>query len=378
MRKYSRNIDHLVFWQPNVGIHSGTLYKELLMNFTVTLCVIEPVSDRRKQMGYSYVDNASVDLKILSHKKRKNIELFDELNSTTTLHLFSGTRGYASIWKVLKRANKKKAHFSILSETPDWIGIKGKVRKLVSKYDAYFLKKNVSFILGIGPHAIQWFSDAGYPEHKLFEWAYFSVKEVSTQPKINHQFDGIQFIYVGRFIKVKGIDWLIQSFLKSGCKNFILHLVGKGPLEEKLKNIIPEEYKSNFNFHGHVDPSVVKSIIANMDYLILPSTGKDGWGAVVNESLSEGIPCIVSENAGSTTLINNGYVGYKIDPKRPYTLLKLIKRLLTENKKPTIEQRKNVALYSRVLTGASGAQYLKSIIENTNSLKLSPPWKLKT
>ncbi len=92
----------------------------------------------------------------------------------------------------------------------------------------------------------------------------------------------------------KNLDFLINYFNKN--KDYQLTLVGKGPLEDKLKEISNE----NIKFLSHVPTSEIHKIYQENDIFILPSISEP-WGLVVDEALYYGLPVIVSNKVGCAT-----------------------------------------------------------------------------
>ena len=124
------------------------------------------------------------------------------------------------------------------------------------------------------------------------------------------------FLYVGRFIHLKGIDLLIKNImaLKENVnkEDFLVLLVGGNGKEiEKLAGSIDEKLFRIFNFKQGKD-LVPFYMVA--DCMIFP-TRQDVWGMVVNEAIACGLPMIVSKYAGcADDLIENGKNGYIFDP----------------------------------------------------------------
>ena len=99
------------------------------------------------------------------------------------------------------------------------------------------------------------------------------------------------FLYVGRFVKVKNLKLLVSVFNKH--PELTLNMVGFGPLEKELKVIA----KENIIFHGAVDNKKLPTIYQSNDVFILPSYSEP-WGLVVEEALNNGTPIILSNRIG--------------------------------------------------------------------------------
>lgn len=118
-----------------------------------------------------------------------------------------------------------------------------------------------------------------------------------------------RFLYVGQMIKRKGIDTLIQAFLKfsSTRTDWSLHLVGGGP----LYNSIPSH--PNLVLSPPLDSYAVSRILRHSRCLILPSI-KDHWGVVVHEAALSGCALILSNQVGASYDLLSRKNGFTFPP----------------------------------------------------------------
>ncbi|MDP3587809.1 MAG: glycosyltransferase [Sulfuricurvum sp.] len=116
-----------------------------------------------------------------------------------------------------------------------------------------------------------------------------------------------RFLYVGRLSKVKNLEMLIKVF--NDLPSFSLTLIGDGEEKEYLKKISD----SNIIFKDPIENKKLKDEFLRNDIFILPSISET-WGLVVEEALYFGLPVIVSENCGSSELVENGKNGFIINP----------------------------------------------------------------
>ena len=116
----------------------------------------------------------------------------------------------------------------------------------------------------------------------------------------------IRLLFVGRLSEEKNILNMIST-LKSSDFNFNLSIVGTGPQQSKVKDLI--KGKSNFNYLGGQTPDELKSIFSEHDVLILPSKAEP-WGLVVNEAINFGLAVLVSNSVGChhELVRNNGEI----------------------------------------------------------------------
>lgn len=124
----------------------------------------------------------------------------------------------------------------------------------------------------------------------------------------------VRFLYVGRYIELKGVDLLLEAFSHiQGAAT--LRLVGYGPLEselhEKAKGLANVEFQPATR-----SPQETAKHYAWADVAVMPST-REVWGLVINEALAAGCYVLSSCVAGVTLdLVDNASlsVGLSIDP----------------------------------------------------------------
>lgn len=145
---------------------------------------------------------------------------------------------------------------------------------------------------------------SGKPHDDLLKLLGFKGESVTTgsvglfyQPKreisktdLNDK-SGYKYLYVGRLIDCKNLEFLVEQFNKSGRQ---LTIVGKGELECRLR----EMANSNITFKGFVDNDNLPEIYRKHNVFILPSKSET-WGMVVEEAIYWGLPVLVSDRVGS-------------------------------------------------------------------------------
>ena len=111
------------------------------------------------------------------------------------------------------------------------------------------------------------------------------------------------FLYVGRLVKHKNIENLIQQFNKHFLNEDVnLKIVGSGKEEMCLKN----KYESErVIFLGEMLNNDIIPEFNNANCLVLPSIFEP-WGLVINESLSAGVPVITMKGVGANGDLING------------------------------------------------------------------------
>lgn len=106
-----------------------------------------------------------------------------------------------------------------------------------------------------------------------------------------------RFIYVGRYLTLKGIEDLWEAFIRlqeEDPNDWELWCLGTGDLYEKR----PEHPK--IRHVGFVQPAELPNYIRETGVLVLPSH-YDHWGVAVHEFAAAGYPLICSDNVGAAT-----------------------------------------------------------------------------
>jgi len=146
--------------------------------------------------------------------------------------------------------------------------------------------------------------------------------------------NSLKLLWAGTFSIRKGAHYLLRSMKELKDWNIKLDIYGKLDLPAGL--LINN---NNINIKGSVPRDDLMKIMGDYDFLIFP-TLCDGFGMVITEALSNGLPVITTNKAGASDLITDGHNGFIIDShdSDPIT-----KKLLwcSKNKKKSFEMRKN-------------------------------------
>lgn len=126
----------------------------------------------------------------------------------------------------------------------------------------------------------------------------------------------LKFLYVGQLLKRKGLENTLKAFGMIGRRDWTFTIIGKGPDEEKLKQMVMDLHlQDNVYFVGYKQKEEILGYFSDSHILIMPSY-LEVWGLVLNEALASGLFCLSSKYAGATfDLIKEGENGYVIDPQ---------------------------------------------------------------
>ena len=173
----------------------------------------------------------------------------------------------------------------------------------------------------------------GYPCEKIFRWGYFPECQVDTS-NIRQQ---KTILFAGRLLDWKHAETVIETarLLKRDGFEFKVNIVGDGPDRERLTKL-KSKYKLDdcVEFLGSKTHSEVLDIMKRTGIYMFTSDFNEGWGAVLNEAMSNGCAVVASSAIGSVPFLithnENGMVYKYGDNRNAY---RVVKELLSDKQK---------------------------------------------
>ncbi len=148
----------------------------------------------------------------------------------------------------------------------------------------------------------------------------------------------IKFLYVGKIIKDKGLDILIQSVLKiknnyKEYKDFSLLIVGNGKDKAYYLNLVKKFKIKKIKFLSFIQKENLPLIFNASDVFVFPSLG-DPYGIVVDEAMASKMPIISSHLVGEIKVrVINNYNGYIYKGENVTQLTNSILKIMKNRKK---------------------------------------------
>jgi glycosyltransferase involved in cell wall biosynthesis len=161
----------------------------------------------------------------------------------------------------------------------------------------------------------------------MWQWGYFT-EVPDLVPSCDRSGKDLRILWAGRMLGWKRVDTLIVAFaqLSKRFPRATLTLAGHGPREARLRKLAAELLSpGTFEFLPAMPVQEVLRLMRQHHIYVLPSTGTEGWGAVVNEAMTQGCAVVASEAAGSAkTLIRHGINGMLFPPNDAEALGQLL------------------------------------------------------
>jgi glycosyltransferase involved in cell wall biosynthesis len=132
----------------------------------------------------------------------------------------------------------------------------------------------------------------------------------------------------------KRLDTLLRAFslLVPHAKDAHLTLIGHGPMEARWKALADDlNLFGSVTFLPSCPAAEVRRWMGASDVYVLPSSGYEGWGAVVNEAMAEGCVVVASSVIGSAmSVIREGQNGLLFRAGDYRQLAETLNRLYSE------------------------------------------------
>jgi glycosyltransferase involved in cell wall biosynthesis len=221
-----------------------------------------------------------------------------------------------------------------------------------------FIFRNASACITDGKKHKEYLVSLNVPENRIFIAPHASVIEgVNDNTDINKIKDELGIgnkkviLYVGRLIKLKGVNFLIEAFAKmrAEIKDVHLLIIGREGMygrtrEERLDvnelKVLSEDLglkmDRDISFLGDIIRENLTRYFLICDVFVMPGITymiADAWGLVLNEAMQFGKPVISTDAVGAAyDLIEDGINGYMVPEKDVEALCAALIKVLSDPK----------------------------------------------
>jgi glycosyltransferase involved in cell wall biosynthesis len=117
------------------------------------------------------------------------------------------------------------------------------------------------------------------------------------------------FLYVGRLVKLKGVQTLLDSFRRYDHADLLI--AGDGAYRDALRSQAAD--LEHVRFLGHVHPDVLRALYAGAVATLVPSLVHETFGSIALESLAQSTPVISRDIGGVGELVRESGGGMVYD-----------------------------------------------------------------
>ena len=142
---------------------------------------------------------------------------------------------------------------------------------------------------------------------------------------------GDYLLFFGRLSTEKGIDKLINALYNTGLKNR-LHIVGKGPIKNKLQDLVKEKgMQEQVSFLGMLEKQQLIRQIAGARLVVVPSRSYETFGLTVMESQINSKVVLASNVGAMKERIEHSENGFLFDYKKPNDFENKLKEIVNND-----------------------------------------------
>lgn len=152
-----------------------------------------------------------------------------------------------------------------------------------------------------------------YP-NKCFKWGYFTqVEKININQILHEKRNKNKIMWCARFLDWKHPELVIKlaEKLKNDNYEFIINMFGSGVEFDHIKQMIKKKKLSDVvNLCGNLPNDNILEEFRKHNIFLFTSDRSEGWGAVLNEAMSNGCAVVASHKIGATPfLIKDGTNG---------------------------------------------------------------------
>lgn len=147
----------------------------------------------------------------------------------------------------------------------------------------------------------------GLYRNRSYKWGYFTevpsidVKKV-WEKKLEAGNEGVSILWVARLIPLKHPEIPIRALkrIKDKGYQFDFNIIGDGPIAPDVRKLIEELGMTDcVHLLGVKSQAEVREYMEQSEIFIFSSNGEEGWGAVMNESMSCACAPVANSEIGS-------------------------------------------------------------------------------
>jgi len=175
----------------------------------------------------------------------------------------------------------------------------------------------------------------GIPEDKIVyeDYGRLPVTPVADPPDAGRR---RRVAFFGQVTRFKGVDVLLEAMKILAEQEVDVELLLYGAnirfqapaFQAKVKKLL-EETEVNVRFRGSYDHAQLPSLLAAVDWVVVPSIWWENSPLVIQEALMYGRPIITSDVGGMAEKVHDGVTGLHFTVRDPYSLADAIRRAVS-------------------------------------------------
>lgn len=268
-----------------------------------------PMEEERLKMGWKVESFPSYVITYDDYDKNKEkcIELIDNadvviIGSAPNELILNRIKENKLVFRCAERMFKKKTEY-----------LKYPIR--FYRWNKMVPKNKPIYMLCSSAYTSKDFAILGLFKGKCFKWGYFpETKKYENVDALIENKKPNSIIWVARFIDWKHPEIAIEVArrLKQDGFDFELNMIGNGVMLDDMKQkVVDLDLGDKVHILGSMKPEEVREYMEKSKIHLFTSDRREGWGAVLNESMNSACAVVANKSIGATSyLINDGENGF--------------------------------------------------------------------
>lgn len=265
-------------------------------------------SDGRDNLGWQRPDLGNVVETTLP--SRDYLPVVEQVlaNNSGGIHVLSGMDSYPQITAAFATAKQVGVtRLALMVESGITMGLRGRLRPWRAQWIASHYIPRIQLVLAMGNTGVQFYRRAGFADDTVMPFLYQS--SVNFEPCHTAFHNPLRLIYIGKFIRRKGVDVLLRALSMVDSRTWTLTIVGDGSEASEMQRLARNVgIAERIDWRGVLPSDNVSGILRDHDLCIVPSRF-EGWGVVTNEAICAGVPVICSDQVTSRELVESSGAG---------------------------------------------------------------------
>lgn len=202
----------------------------------------------------------------------------------------------------------------------------------VMTYSGRYVLAQVSTMEDVGIYVSKYEYDCGIrygmPEKKM-KVLYTGIPDITAavaQKSVRFSDDVINILFVGRFDRQKGLDFLLDVFRKNKLPHLHLNIIGAPVISTETNDYYDDE---QISFLGWVQNSQIGEYYRAADAVIMPSRW-EGFSIVALEAMRYGKAILASDRTSLPEQVKDGVNGHLFSLDDEMQLTKILQNLSSE------------------------------------------------
>ena len=211
--------------------------------------------------------------------------------------------------------------WSFLMDVPMW-------KKRTYSLIEWLLAKKTDVIINVSKYEYDCGIRYGMPEEKM-KVLYTGIPDITAaaaQKSVRFSDDVINILFVGRFDRQKGLDFLLDVFRKNKLPHLHLNIIGAPVISTETNGYYDDE---QISFLGWVQNSQIGEYYRAADAVIMPSRW-EGFSIVALEAMRYGKAILASDRTSLPEQVEDGVNGYLFSLDDEMQLTTILQNLSSE------------------------------------------------